>query len=238
MAGSTTSPPAPATTRPGPRADLPREEVEEEILVSDVENPGPTTKRQGTSPRTSRLLSFARDPASRHHRRGAGRRPCAQRMGGISKAMLPGPGSSQTTLGRILTLFEDRFAGCVLVTAAPRRLRGRWRGCRLVFGTACAGDGGSGCRLRAAGRAAGLSAVTTPFAFVCGCDMPSLSGPLIDLMARRARDGHLLVPVVRGRPEPALHAIYPISCLIEVERALDEGVGRCSTSSSGCRSTT
>jgi molybdenum cofactor guanylyltransferase len=149
----------------------------------------------------------------------------ARRMGGANKAMLPvEPGSSQTTLDRILALFEDRFAGCVLVTAArqagaPEAGDPAWYAGLPVRVTA---DRYAGCG-PLGGLHAGLSAVTTPFAFVCGCDMPSLSGPLIDLMARRARDGRLLVPVVRGRPEP-LHAIYPISCLIEVERALGEGV--------------
>jgi molybdopterin-guanine dinucleotide biosynthesis protein A len=70
---------------------------------------------------------------------------------------------------------------------------------------------------------AGLAAVKTDVAFVCGCDMPSLSGSLLDFMASCARDGRLLVPIRRGRPEP-LHALYPVSCLPDVERALEEGV--------------
>jgi len=73
------------------------------------------------------------------------------------------------------------------------------------------------------GLQAGLAATATPFAFVCGGDMPSLSGPLLDLLADRVRQGWALVPVRRGRPEP-LHAIYPVSSLPEVERALGEGI--------------
>lgn len=148
----------------------------------------------------------------------------ARRMGGANKAMLPaGPDSTTTILARILEVFDGRFADCLLVAAAPdpgdteqqaapyagpgvRVVRDRFAGCGPLGG------------LHAA-----LGAVSTSFAFVCGCDMPSLSGRLIDSMVERARPGRLLVPVVAGRPEP-LHALYPQSCLPEAERALRDGI--------------
>ena len=148
----------------------------------------------------------------------------ARRMGGADKTKLPVPGGgSRTTLDRILEVFNQRFAECVMVTAAPGE-----SGPRAEL-AACAGlrvrmtaDRFAGCG-PLGGIHAALCAVTTRFAFVCGCDMPALSGPLLDQMARRVQEGRLLVPVVRGRPEP-LHAFYPVSCLPETERALRDGV--------------
>lgn len=148
----------------------------------------------------------------------------ARRMGGVNKALLPiGPGSERTTLSGILEVFDGRFAGCVLVTAGIGKETGQddgasYRGLPLrVTADRLVGCGPLG------GVHAALSVMTTPMAFVCGCDMPALSGPLLDWMAARVRDGRLLVPIVGGRPEP-LHAFYPVSCLPAVERALRDGV--------------
>ncbi|HZI93849.1 MAG TPA: molybdenum cofactor guanylyltransferase [Patescibacteria group bacterium] len=162
----------------------------------------------------------------------------ARRMGGVNKAMLPArPGSTQTTLARILEVFNGRFADCLLVTAADGSDAHVSNPANVAKVDKHAGDpavwyAGLDVR-RVADRHAGcgplggleaaLSVVQTPFAFVCGCDMPSLSGGLLDLMAGRVRPGRLLVPVVAGRPEP-LHAVYPRSCLPVADEALREGV--------------
>ena len=145
----------------------------------------------------------------------------ATRMGGIDKARIPLPEAAETLgrrpptpLSRILDVFAGRFTACILVGTrldheAPLPVTAtadRFEGCGPLGG------------LHAA-----LSILETPSAFVCGCDMPSLSGPLIDFMIARSRPDRLLVPVRRGRPEP-LHALYPASCLESAEKALSDGV--------------
>ena len=143
----------------------------------------------------------------------------ATRMGGADKgALVLGPGPGDTPLARILGLFMSRFPGAVLVGAADRDAR-------VVQGfpaVTCVTDAIPGCG-PLGGIHAALGVVATPLAFVCGVDMPSLCGPLIDRMVQHARPDRLLVPIRSGRPEP-LHAIYPVSCRPEVERALNAGV--------------
>src|SRR5262249_2521673 len=73
-----------------------------------------------------------------------------------------------------------------------------------------------------AGIEAALLSAATPFVFVFGGDMPSVSGPVIDRMGSRAREGRLLGPRRGGRPRP-LHPPYPVTCLPLVSRALDQG---------------
>jgi molybdopterin-guanine dinucleotide biosynthesis protein A len=136
----------------------------------------------------------------------------AARMGGSNKALLSI--GSATTLEQILAVFAGRFAGCVVVAPDPLPFMG--------LPVTVTSDQFTGCG-PLGGVHAGLAAVKTDFAFVCGCDMPSLSGPLVEFMASNVRDGRLLVPIRRGRPEP-LHALYPVSCLPEVEQAIEEGV--------------
>ncbi len=139
----------------------------------------------------------------------------ATRMGGANKALLPvGPRGASTPLDRILAVFAGRFAGCVVVAPDPEPFLGR--------PVTVAGDVHQGCG-PLGGLHAGLRAVRTPAAFVCGGDMPSLRGPLLDLMAARWREGRALVPVVAGRAEP-LHAIYPVACAPRADAALREGV--------------
>src|SRR5262245_50954096 len=122
-------------------------------------------------------------------------------MGGLDKGALElGSGPDDTPFARILDLFASRFAGCVIVGAAGARTPAHREDLSIAYVTDIIQDCGPLGGIHAA-----LGVVTTPLAFVCGCDMPSLSGPLIDLMARRARRDHLLVPMRAGRPEP-LHA--------------------------------
>ena len=140
-------------------------------------------------------------------------------MGGADKGSLAlGPDAADTPLARTLGLFASRFNGCIIVGAAGARPPVVRDELPVVFVT----DSLPGCG-PLGGIHAALRVVKTPMAFVCGCDMPSLSGPLIDLMARRARRERLFVPMRAGRPEP-LHAFYPVSCLPEVERALKQGI--------------
>lgn len=150
----------------------------------------------------------------------------ARRMAGADKGLLPlAADRSDTPLARILSVFSGRFAACLIVTGpgAPADT-----GAYLAMGASAGlpvtltsdrieGKGPLG------GIHAALAESRTPFVFACGCDMPGLSAGLLDLMATRAAGGRLLVPVLRGRPEP-LHAIYPVSCREEAGRALRDGV--------------
>ncbi len=139
----------------------------------------------------------------------------ARRMGGRDKTRISLGELTDTTLSRILRVFSGRFPRCVLVTQPGA-------GPASPEGVTIAHDAYPACG-PLGGLHAGLLAIETPLAFVCGGDMPSLSGPLIDHLVARARDGRALVPVRAGRPEP-LHAIYPAACLPAAEKALNEGV--------------
>lgn len=138
----------------------------------------------------------------------------ARRLGGINKALLPlGTGPDATPLARILAVFEGRFADCIVAGGDPGDLSG------LPVRHVADRRPGLG---PLEGLRAALEATHTAFAFVCACDMPFLSGALIDFMAERARDGRALVPRRSGRVEP-LHAIYPAACLPRIQEALEAG---------------
>lgn len=145
----------------------------------------------------------------------------ATRMSGLDKGTLAlSSDPADTPLCRALDLFASRFAGCVIVGRPGGSAPAARDNLPIVHVT----DTIPGCG-PLGGIHAALGRLSTPQAFVFGCDMPSLCAPLIDLMASRARADRLLVPVLRGRPEP-LHAIYPASCLPLVERALQDGIRR------------
>ena len=139
----------------------------------------------------------------------------ARRMGGCDKSRLPLGDPADTPLARILRVFSGRFPRCVMVTQ-PGAAVPPDSGITIVH-DAIPGCGPLG------GLHAGLRALGTPLGFVCGADMPSLSGPLIDHLVARAHDDRPLVPVRGGRPEP-LHAIYPAACLPAAEQALNDGI--------------
>lgn len=149
----------------------------------------------------------------------------ARRMGGADKALLSFDKSPRRTiLSAILAAFQGRFAETLVVTSRRAPPGGAYDG----YDAKVVQDEFEDCG-PLGGIHAALTSASTPLVFVCGCDMPYLSGPLIDVMAAdalqpgRAMAGRLLVPVVDGRPEP-LHAIYPRACLAEVDRALRGGV--------------
>lgn len=139
----------------------------------------------------------------------------ARRMGGKDKLSLPLGAPGDTPLSRIQRVFSERFSRCILVTKPGVAIA-------PSPGIAIVHDAIPGCG-PLGGLHAALGALTTPLAFVCGGDMPSLSGPLIDHLVGRARGDRPLVPVRNGRPEP-LHAVYPASCLHAAEEALNHGI--------------
>ena len=75
-----------------------------------------------------------------------------------------------------------------------------------------------------AGMAAGLERSTSPWIFAVACDMPFITAPLIEYLARQRADWQAVVPVVHGYPQP-LAAFYAKSSLDRVH-ALLRGSGK------------
>ena len=140
----------------------------------------------------------------------------AQRMGGRQKALLEVDG--RAILDRQLELLRPRFARIAVVLAPAGQAAGagaglqgdddddgapfRARGLEVVR-DAAAGLG------PVAGLAAGLAWAAGAAAFALACDMPFVSGAVIDLVLSRAvaQCADLVLPVLDGRPEP-LCALY------------------------------
>jgi molybdopterin-guanine dinucleotide biosynthesis protein A len=68
----------------------------------------------------------------------------------------------------------------------------------------------------------GIEAARNEWALVVACDLPFLSGPLLDYMVG-LRDGvDAVVPVIGGRPEPT-HALYSRRCIPAIAERLEAG---------------
>lgn len=65
-----------------------------------------------------------------------------------------------------------------------------------------------------------LLASATDRLFVCGCDMPFISLPLITHLMEK--EGDFILPIAPDGEQP-LHAVYSRSCLPAIERRLREG---------------
>ncbi|MFT3848632.1 MAG: molybdenum cofactor guanylyltransferase [Propionivibrio sp.] len=63
-----------------------------------------------------------------------------------------------------------------------------------------------------------------PWLFAIATDMPFVRPALVNFLAGRRAEGHAVVPMVDGHPQP-LAAFYPVTCLPTV-RTLLEGVGK------------
>lgn len=114
-------------------------------------------------------------------------------------------------IGLVAETLERLFAHRLLVTNTPEIYE--------FLGWPTVGD-----HFRGAGPLAGihaaLGAVTTPYAFVAGCDMPFVSEVLVCLLAELANgDWDAVVPCPGGRPEP-LYAIYHRRCRPIIEAGL------------------
>ncbi len=72
-----------------------------------------------------------------------------------------------------------------------------------------------------AGIYSGLAASTCPTAIVVGCDMPFVSGGLLEYMSRISPAFDVVVPVIRTRVEP-LCAVYSKECLVPIRRLLEQ----------------
>lgn len=72
------------------------------------------------------------------------------------------------------------------------------------------------------GLASALAQVTTPWAFVVGCDMPFVSSALIEQLAEHRVQYQAVVPVVHGRLQP-LAAFYSSSCVATMRASMALG---------------
>jgi molybdopterin-guanine dinucleotide biosynthesis protein A len=135
----------------------------------------------------------------------------ATRMGGVAKGLLSLDG--RPLLGRSLDLFARLFGGALLVTNDPAPYR--------AFDVATAPDLILG-RGAPGGLHAALSAATTPWIFLAGCDMPFLSAEGIALLASRRGAARAVVPSWRGRLEP-LHSLWSREALPLIGPALLAG---------------
>ena len=73
-----------------------------------------------------------------------------------------------------------------------------------------------------AGLAAGLAAITTPWAFAVACDMPFVAPALVELLGRYRAGCQAVVPVVQGHVQP-LAAYYAGSALGVMSALLSSG---------------
>ena len=135
----------------------------------------------------------------------------AARLGGAVKGLLRVEG--QTIAARSLRLFDDLFAGALVVANEPAPYAALGV---PVVGDAIPGKGAPG------GLHAALLAAPTPWVFAAACDMPFLSRPAIDLLAARRAGAPAVVPRWQGRFEP-LHALWSRGCLPLLEAALRGG---------------
>jgi molybdopterin-guanine dinucleotide biosynthesis protein A len=135
----------------------------------------------------------------------------ATRMGGIPKGLLSLGG--RPLLDRSLELFSRLFGASLLVTNHPAPYR--------AFNVATAPDLIEG-RGAPGGLHAALSAATTPWIFLAGCDMPFLSADGIALLASRRGGARAVIPTWGGRLEP-LHALWSREALPLIGPALHEG---------------
>lgn len=72
------------------------------------------------------------------------------------------------------------------------------------------------------GLVSALAQITTPWAFVVGCDMPFVSAALVEQMAAHRAQYQAVVPVVDGRLQP-LAAFYAGSCVATMRASLALG---------------
>ncbi|MFZ2540236.1 MAG: molybdenum cofactor guanylyltransferase [Gallionella sp.] len=73
-----------------------------------------------------------------------------------------------------------------------------------------------------AGLVSVLAQITTPWAFVVGCDMPFVSPVLVEKLVSCRADHQAVVPIVHGQIQP-LAAFYSTSCIATMRASLSLG---------------
>ena len=127
----------------------------------------------------------------------------SQRMGSDKANLLLG---GQTLLQRVIATMQQVFPRVIVSVRQQRPEIALPQVCddRPDIGPLAGGP--------LAGLAAGLGSITTPWAFLAGCDMPFIQPAMIELLAKYRADHQAVVPVVQGHLQP-LAAFYAGSCL-------------------------
>lgn len=120
----------------------------------------------------------------------------ARRMGHVNKALMTIGGAA--VIDRILARLSETCAHVMIIANDPAPYEGRNV---AVLPDAMPGHGALG------GLHAALANAPTPKVFVCGCDMPFISTPLIRALADRLGDRDAAVPRDGYGLQP-LHAVY------------------------------
>ena len=133
---------------------------------------------------------------------------------GLDKATLMMGGTTLTA--RIAARMAEVSDDVLLVGNRLERFRDlRWRGIPdSIEGFAALG-----------GIYTALLAARHPYVFVAGCDMPFLSTALVRYLAGLAPGFDVVIPYVRGLPEP-LHAVYARTVIPAIERLIAQNERR------------
>ncbi|HPF85171.1 Molybdenum cofactor guanylyltransferase [bioreactor metagenome] len=119
----------------------------------------------------------------------------------------------------------SRFSGEILLSVAPRQtpyVSGMLSGIISQYGLRLVEDRHEGDG-PLAGILEGLKQASLGWSFVCGCDMPWISEPVVRTLWRRGEeDADVIVPRIGGYFEP-LHAFYGRGCIPAIERAVRSG---------------
>ena len=129
----------------------------------------------------------------------------SQRMGSDKANLLLG---KQTLLQRVIETMQQSFPQVIISVRQPRP--------EINLPQICDEHINAG---PLAGLAASLGQVTTPWAFVVGCDMPFVKPALIEMLSQRRAQHQAVVPMVQGHPQP-MAAFYASSCLSTIRANL------------------
>lgn len=145
---------------------------------------------------------------------------------GMDALVLAGGGSSRMGVDKA---FLD-LGGRPMVQVVMERLRPLFRKVLVVardperygkLGIPCIADEKPGLG-PLMGLYTGLIASGAPWCFAVGCDMPFLRQEVIQFMAGRATDCHIVMAYLQRRPQP-LHAFYSAACIPAIPQLLKDG---------------
>jgi molybdenum cofactor guanylyltransferase len=134
----------------------------------------------------------------------------SQRMGRDKASLML---SEQTLLQRVIATMQQIFPEVIISVRQPRPEIDLPQVCDEQPNEGMPGAG------PLAGLVAGLSTVTTPWAFVVACDMPFVEPAVVELLGKFRSTYQAVVPVVQGHPQP-LAAFYANSCLAVMRESL------------------
>ncbi len=132
----------------------------------------------------------------------------SRRMG-QDKAMLAFAG--QPLIQTVIDSLKPLFAVTILSVQQPRP--------EIALPQVCDSQAHGG---PLSGLVSTLAQITTPWAFVVGCDMPFVSPALVEQLAAHRAQYQAVVPVVHGRLQP-LAAFYSSSCVATMRASLSLG---------------